>query len=244
MPLLQTLSYHVLHIFHTAPRKTKEKKEETLFRYLPFFKGEKAKGHRQNAAVEGFRGINATDDTDTNLHVEEQTEVEQEESVEAAASYAHNLELKSLRNKVYYQKRKGEQDRQAVALLKEEAKELKDDNIEMAKVNLDCQKMAVKYQVEAEKHLKRLNSRTARFSSYSERKEALVTRVKSEAQRTVQKLTKNTRRRQRNSVRLISKRLMYATKQLLHWKRKLLMSKTLQPRKLQRLKVFVRRVLK
>ena len=153
-------------------------------------KGKKAKGHRQNAAVEGFRGINATDDTDTNLHVEEQTEVEQEESVEAAASYAHNLELKSLRNKVYYQKRKGEQDRQAVALLKEEAKELKDDNIEMAKVNLDCQKMAVKYQAEAEKHLKRLNSRTARFSSYSERKEALVTRVKSEAQRTVQKLTK------------------------------------------------------
>ena len=207
-------------------------------------KGKKAKGHRQNAAVEGFQGINATDDTDTNLHVEEQTEVEQEESVEAAASYAHNLELKSLRNKVYYQKRKGEQDRQAVALLKEEAKELKDDNIEMAKVNLDCQKMAVKYQAEAEKHLKCLNSCTARFSSYSERKEALVTRVKSEAQRTVQKLTKNTRRRQRNSVRLISKRLVYATKQLLHWKRKLLMSKTLQPRKLQRLKVFVRRVLK
>ena len=155
-------------------------------------KGKKAKGHRQNAAVERFRGINATDDTDTNLHVEEQTEVEQEESVEAAASYAHNLELKSLRNKVYYQKRKGEQDRQAVALLKEEAKELKDDNIEMAKVNLDCQKMAVKYQAEAEKHLKRLNSRTARFLSYSERKEALVTRVKSEAQCNVQKLTKKT----------------------------------------------------
>ena len=146
-------------------------------------KGKKAKGHRQNAEVEAFRGTNATDDTHTNLPVEEQTEIEHAES-------GANDQLKSLRNKVYYQKQKGEQDRLAVESLKEEAKALKDDNIEMAKVNLDCQKMAAKYQAEAEKNLKRLNSRTARFSSYAERKEAMVTRVKSEAQRTVQKLTK------------------------------------------------------
>ena len=161
----------------SSARKRRRKKGSNISRKK---KGGKSKRHRQGAVVESFRGNTPRPDLSPSLPAESA----------AKAADPTTTQLRALRNKMDYQKRKAEKDRDAVVELKGKVQSLESDKLELEKASQSYKQAAAKHEKEVEKNLRRLNDRTDRFTKFAEKKQAELTRARSGAKRTAAALKK------------------------------------------------------